>query len=98
MRDASLMGVASDAQGNVILEFQSRYYISFDFEIQEAQKWKQVYSSEFNNNKAGDKLLTFFAILDGEGQLVRIMGSRDFPRESWNGFLATPDGVCYNFF
>ena len=92
MRDASLMGVASDPNGNVILAFQSRSYISFDFEMLEGKEWKQVYSSEFNNNRAGDKLLTFFATLNGDGQVLRIVASRDFPRESWNEFLATPDG------
>lgn len=91
-RDADLLGLAPDQSGNVVLAFQSRTYIDFDFEMKVEGNWKKYFSSDYNHGKLGEEQMTFFALIDREGKVNRIIGSFDFTRESWNNFLASPDG------
>lgn len=93
-RDAYLKGIAPDQLGNVILAFQPKSYIDFSFEMKEDGNWKTYDQSAYNieNGKWNSAQMTFFALIGKNGKLKKVFGSADFPRESWNDFLATPDG------
>lgn len=90
--DAYLKGVAPDQLGNVVLAFQPKSQIGFDFQIKENGKWVDYDETSYNSGKWNGTTMTFFALIGKDGDLKNVYGSVDFPGESWNDFLSTPDG------
>ena len=89
---ARLKGVAPDKMGNVVLAFQANSYIGFSFDIKQDDNWKTYQESDYNQGKWKETQMTFFALIGENGKLKKVYASVDFPNESWNEFLAMPDG------